>query len=64
MSDFDAKISADNTGYEEIKRKLGSGQMNENGKLFAVVCAMNQLVIGGVSDTSVLIKPLGNPQTI
>ena len=47
MGDLNAKIGADNTGYEEIMGKQGLGQMNENGELFADVCAMNQLVIGG-----------------
>lgn len=63
--DFNAKIGVDNAGYKEIMGKQGLEQMNENGELFANVCAMNQLVIeGSVFPTSVFIKLLGNPQTI
>ena len=39
--DFNAKIGANNTGYDEIKGKQGLGQINENGELFVVVCAKN-----------------------
>ena len=47
MGDFNAKIGVDNTGYEDIMRKHGLGQMNENGERFADLCALNQPVIGG-----------------
>jgi hypothetical protein len=47
MGDFNAKIGADNTGYEEVMGTQGLGQMNENGEMFADLCALNSLVIGG-----------------
>ena len=47
MGDFNAKIGADNTGYEDRMGTQGLGQMNENGELFADMCALNQLVMGG-----------------
>ena len=47
MGDFNAKIGADNAGYEDIMGTHGLGQMNENGERFADLCALNQLVIGG-----------------
>ena len=47
MGDFNAKIGADNTGYEKIMGTHGLGQMNENGERFADWCSSNQLVIGG-----------------
>ena len=47
MGDLNAKIGADNTGYENIMGKHGLGVMNENGERFADLCAMNEMVIGG-----------------
>ncbi|GFR95809.1 craniofacial development protein 2 [Elysia marginata] len=47
MGDFNAKIGADNKGYEEIMGTHGIGQINENGERFADLCALNQMVIGG-----------------
>ena len=47
MGDFNAKIGADNTGYEDTMGTHGLGQMNENGERLADMCALNQLVIGG-----------------
>ena len=47
MGDFNAQIGSDNTSYEEVMAKHGLGEMNENGELFADLCALNQLVIGG-----------------
>ena len=47
MGDFNAKIGADNTGYEDTMGTQGLGQMNENGEHFADMCALNQLKIGG-----------------
>ena len=46
MGDFNAKIGADNTGYEDTIGTQGLEQMNENGERFAEMCALNQLVIG------------------
>ena len=34
MGDFNAKIGADNTGFEEIMGKHRLGTMNENGNIF------------------------------
>ena len=47
MGDFNAKIGADNIGYEDTMGTQGLGQMNENGERFADMCALDQLVIGG-----------------
>ena len=47
MGDLNAKIGADNTGYECIMGRHGLGQMNENGERLADLCALNELVIGG-----------------
>ena len=47
MGDFNAKIGANNTGYEDIMGVHGLGQMNENGERFADLCSLNQMVIGG-----------------
>ena len=47
LGDFNAKVGFDNTGYEEIMGKHGTGNMNENGELFADTCAHFSYVIGG-----------------
>lgn len=47
MGDLNAKIGADNTGYEQVMGRHGLGRMNENGEQFAEFCAQNNLVIGG-----------------
>ena len=47
MGDFNAKIGADNTGYDEVMGRHGLGEMNENGERFADACALNNMVIGG-----------------
>ena len=47
MGDFNVKIGADKTGYEDTMGTQGLWQMNENGERFADMCALNQLVIGG-----------------
>ena len=47
MGDFNAKVSSDNRGYEEIMGRQGLGEMNDNGERFADLCAENNLVIGG-----------------
>ena len=47
MGDFNAKIGTDNTGYEDIMGEHGTGEMNENGELFANMCSQNKFVIGG-----------------
>ena len=47
MGDLNAKIGADNTGYEQVMGKHGLGRMNENGEQFAEFFAQNNLVIGG-----------------
>ncbi|GFS00345.1 craniofacial development protein 2 [Elysia marginata] len=47
MGDFNAKIGAENKGYEEIIGTHGIDQMNQNGERFADLCALNQMVIGG-----------------
>ncbi|VDO75828.1 unnamed protein product [Schistosoma margrebowiei] len=47
MGDLNAKVGTDNTGYEDIMRRHGLGEKNENGERFANLCAFNKLVIGG-----------------
>lgn len=40
--DFNAKVGQDNTGYERVMGKYGSGTMNED-----IFCGDNNLLIGG-----------------
>lgn len=47
MGDFNTKIGANNTGYEEVIGTHGLRQMNENGERFADLYSLNQLVIRG-----------------
>jgi len=47
VGDLNAKVGSDNTGREDHMRKHGSGDRNENGELFADLCGLNGLVIGG-----------------
>ncbi|VDP53423.1 unnamed protein product [Schistosoma curassoni] len=47
MGDLNAKVGIDNTGYEDIMRRHGLGQRNENGERFANLCAFNKSVIEG-----------------
>ena len=47
MGDFNAKIGSENKGYEDVMGREGLGLMNENGEMFADLCATNSLVIGG-----------------
>ena len=46
MGYVNAKIGIDNTGHEEVSGTLGLGKMNENGDIFADLCAFNKLIIG------------------
>nr|KAG5707089.1 hypothetical protein BaRGS_011800 [Batillaria attramentaria] len=41
MMGDNAKIGADNTGYEDIMGRQGLGHMNENGERLADLCALN-----------------------
>lgn len=47
MGDANAKIGADNSGFEVVMGKHGMGEMNENGEFFANFYNFNNLVIGG-----------------
>ena len=47
MGDLNVKMGGDNKGYELVMGNHGLGEMNENGELFADLCANNDLVIGG-----------------
>ena len=47
MGDFNANIGSNNRGYEEVLGRHGIGEMNENGEMFADICAFNILIIGG-----------------
>lgn len=44
---MNAKVGNYNTRFDEIMGKKGMGKMNENGELFANVCASYDFVIGG-----------------
>ncbi|VDP25714.1 unnamed protein product [Schistosoma margrebowiei] len=46
IGDLNAKVGMDNTGYEDIMRRHGLGERNENGERVANICAFNKLVIG------------------
>ena len=46
MGDLNAKVGTSNIGYEQIMGKHGLGTMNENGEMFANLCAEHNLVIG------------------
>lgn len=47
MGDSNAKIVADNTGYNEVMGTQALCHMNKNSKRFADLCSLNQFVIGG-----------------
>ncbi|KAJ8365093.1 hypothetical protein SKAU_G00139240 [Synaphobranchus kaupii] len=47
MGDMNAKVGTNNSGYKLVMGKQGIGSMNENGEIFADVCADYNLVIGG-----------------
>ena len=47
MGDFNAKVGAENTGYETCMGEEGVGNRNDNGQRFADTCLENGLVIGG-----------------
>ena len=47
MGDANAKVGADNAGYEETMGKHGLGEMNDNGERFANLCSLNGLAVGG-----------------
>ncbi|VDP16754.1 unnamed protein product [Schistosoma margrebowiei] len=47
MGDFNAKVGTDNTGYEDIMKRQGLEERNENGERFANLCAFSRLVIKG-----------------
>ena len=47
MRNFDAKIGADNRGYEHVMGKHGLRWMKEDGELLADLCAFKDMVISG-----------------
>ena len=47
MGDMNAKIGKDNDNWKGTMGKESLGQMNENGLLFADLCTLNELIIGG-----------------
>ena len=47
MGDLNAKVGADNVGYESCMGQEGVGERNDNGQRFADLCLENGLVIGG-----------------
>ena len=51
IEDLNAKIAADNSGYEGVMGRHGLGEMDENGEMFSDLCASNGLVIKGSVST-------------
>ena len=47
LGDLNAKVGTNNQNRELNMGKHGTGEMNENGELFADFCVQNDLVIGG-----------------
>ena len=47
IEDLNAKIAADNRGYEGVMGRHGLGEMDENGEMFPDLSASNRLVIEG-----------------
>ena len=47
MGDLNAKVGCNNQGRETYMGRFGTGEMNENGELFADFCGLNNLVIAG-----------------
>lgn len=45
--DLNAKIGADNAGYEDIMGKHAPGHMNDNGERFLEFCRAYDLIVGG-----------------
>ena len=45
IGNFNAKGGRDNSDYEETMGQHGLGEMNDNGKRFADLCALGNLVI-------------------
>ncbi|VDP34475.1 unnamed protein product [Schistosoma curassoni] len=46
MGDPNSKVGLNNTGYEDIMGRHGLGERNENGQIFANLCAFNKLFVG------------------
>jgi len=47
ICDLNATIGKDSTGYNDIMRTHGLGEMNNNAERFSDLCSLNQLVIVG-----------------
>lgn len=47
MGDLNAKVGADNIGYESVMGTHGVGVMNDKGNRLADFCNENRFVIGG-----------------
>jgi hypothetical protein len=47
MEDMNAKLGPHNEGLEYVMGRHGTGNMNENGKLFSELCASHDMVTGG-----------------
>ncbi|VDP83712.1 unnamed protein product [Schistosoma mattheei] len=47
MGDLNAKVGMDNIGYEDIMRRHGPAERNEDGDRFVILCAFNKVVIYG-----------------
>ncbi|XP_071136997.1 uncharacterized protein [Mytilus edulis] len=59
IGDLNVKVGKDRTGREREMGPNGIGEMNENGEIFADVCAVNSLVIGDpkiVQDYHILLQ--------
>ena len=47
IEDPNARIAADNRGYEGVMGRHGLGEKDENGEMFPDLCSSNRLVIEG-----------------
>ena len=47
MGDANAQVGGCNVGYEDVMGRFADGTMTENGDMFANMCSLNSLIIGG-----------------
>ena len=47
IGDFNAKVGADNAGYERVMGREGTGVMNDNGERLVNLCEVNRLIVTG-----------------
>ena len=47
MGDANTQVGGYNVGYEDVMGCFAEGTMTENGEIFANMCSLNSLIIGG-----------------